>query len=70
MEQTDRSPLKRFVLAKKKIGEVFEHLLVYVQEGSEFVAGMKSLGGRKKHVYIYIYMHSSHVCVCVGRDVL
>ncbi|XP_056591592.1 mitofusin-1b [Triplophysa dalaica] len=37
MEQTDRSPLKRFVLAKKKIGEVFEHLLVYVQEGFEFV---------------------------------
>ncbi|XP_067243810.1 mitofusin-1b [Chanodichthys erythropterus] len=37
MEQSDRSPLKRFVLAKKKIGEVFEQLLVYVQEGSEFV---------------------------------
>uniref|UniRef100_A0A8C1RQF5 Mitofusin 1b n=1 Tax=Cyprinus carpio TaxID=7962 RepID=A0A8C1RQF5_CYPCA len=37
MEQTDPSPLKRFVQAKKKIGEVFEQLLVYVQEGSEFV---------------------------------
>uniref|UniRef100_A0A672QH63 Mitofusin-1-like n=1 Tax=Sinocyclocheilus grahami TaxID=75366 RepID=A0A672QH63_SINGR len=37
MEQSDPSPLKRFVLAKKKIGEVFEQLLVYVQEGSEFV---------------------------------
>ncbi|XDV51177.1 hypothetical protein PO909_020103, partial [Leuciscus waleckii] len=37
MEQSDRSPLKRFVLAKKKIGEVFEQLLDYVQEGSEFV---------------------------------
>uniref|UniRef100_A0A671M8C9 Mitofusin-1-like n=1 Tax=Sinocyclocheilus anshuiensis TaxID=1608454 RepID=A0A671M8C9_9TELE len=37
MEQLDPSPLKRFVLAKKKIGEVFEQLLVYVQEGSEFV---------------------------------
>uniref|UniRef100_A0A8C1ZF07 Mitofusin 1b n=1 Tax=Cyprinus carpio TaxID=7962 RepID=A0A8C1ZF07_CYPCA len=35
--QTDPSPLKRFVQAKKKIGEVFEQLLVYVQEGSEFV---------------------------------
>uniref|UniRef100_A0A8C1RPN9 Mitofusin 1b n=1 Tax=Cyprinus carpio TaxID=7962 RepID=A0A8C1RPN9_CYPCA len=34
---TDPSPLKRFVQAKKKIGEVFEQLLVYVQEGSEFV---------------------------------
>uniref|UniRef100_A0A8C1RQT8 Mitofusin 1b n=1 Tax=Cyprinus carpio TaxID=7962 RepID=A0A8C1RQT8_CYPCA len=39
MEQTDPSPLKRFVQAKKKIGEVFEQLLVYVQEGSEFVKG-------------------------------
>ncbi|KAI2658945.1 Mitofusin-1 [Labeo rohita] len=37
MDQSDPSPLKRFVLAKKKIGEVFEQLLVYVQEGSEFV---------------------------------
>ncbi|XP_055040012.2 mitofusin-1b [Misgurnus anguillicaudatus] len=37
MDQSDRSPLKRFVLAKKKIGEVFEQLLTYVQEGSEFV---------------------------------
>lgn len=37
MEQLDPSPLKRFVLAKKKISEVFEQLLVYVQEGCEFV---------------------------------
>ncbi|XP_026077786.1 mitofusin-1-like isoform X1 [Carassius auratus] len=37
MEPSDPSPLKRFVLAKKKIGEVFEQLLVYVQESSEFV---------------------------------
>lgn len=37
MEQSDPSPLKRFVQAKKKIGEVFEQLLVYVQEGTEFV---------------------------------
>lgn len=41
MEQSDRSPLKRFVLAKKKIGEVFEQLLVYVQEGTEFVKGIQ-----------------------------
>lgn len=41
MDQSDRSPLKRFVLAKKQIGEVFEQLLTYVQEGSEFVKGMK-----------------------------
>ncbi|XP_058647909.1 mitofusin-1b isoform X2 [Onychostoma macrolepis] len=37
MEQSDPSPLKRFVQAKKKIGEVFEQLLVYVQEGTQFV---------------------------------
>ncbi|XP_056324782.1 mitofusin-1b isoform X2 [Danio aesculapii] len=37
MEPSDPSPLKRFVLAKKKISEVFEQLLVYVQEGCEFV---------------------------------
>lgn len=33
------SPLKHFVLAKKKIGNVFEQLLNYVKESSEFVAG-------------------------------
>ncbi|XP_052424678.1 mitofusin-1b [Carassius gibelio] len=37
MEPSDPSPLKRFVQAKKKIGEVFDQLLVYVQEGTEFV---------------------------------
>ncbi|XP_053369509.1 mitofusin-1-like isoform X1 [Clarias gariepinus] len=37
MDQEDRSPLKRFVLAKKKIGDVFEQLLIYVQECSLFV---------------------------------
>lgn len=35
----DFSPLKHFVLAKKKIGDVFEQLLNYVKESSEFVAG-------------------------------
>uniref|UniRef100_A0A8C2PTP6 Mitofusin 1b n=1 Tax=Cyprinus carpio TaxID=7962 RepID=A0A8C2PTP6_CYPCA len=39
MEPSDPSPLKRFVQAKKKISEVFEQLLVYVQEGTEFVKG-------------------------------
>ncbi|XP_057218196.1 mitofusin-1b [Triplophysa rosa] len=54
MEQTDRSPLKRFVLAKKEIGEVFDHLLVYVQEGSEFVKetssneSLKSIANRSQ----------------------
>ncbi|TRZ03543.1 hypothetical protein DNTS_024096, partial [Danionella cerebrum] len=37
MEHSDPSPLKRFVQAKKKISDVFEQLLLYVQEGSEFV---------------------------------
>lgn len=33
------SPLKHFVVAKKKISDVFEQLLNYVEETSEFVAG-------------------------------
>uniref|UniRef100_A0A4W5JZN9 Mitofusin 1b n=1 Tax=Hucho hucho TaxID=62062 RepID=A0A4W5JZN9_9TELE len=33
----DFSPLKRFVVAKKKISEVFDQLLEYVKEGSAFV---------------------------------
>ncbi|KAM6963208.1 mitofusin-1b [Aplochiton taeniatus] len=33
----DFSPLKRFVVAKKKISDVFEQLLDYVKETSEFV---------------------------------
>ncbi|XP_035267972.1 mitofusin-1b [Anguilla anguilla] len=37
MENGDISPLKRFVFAKKKISAVFEQLLDYVKEGSEFV---------------------------------
>ena len=35
----DLSPLKHFVLAKKKISDVFEQLLQYVKESSEFVEG-------------------------------
>lgn len=35
----DFSPLKHFVVAKKKISDVFEQLLSYVKETSEFVAG-------------------------------
>ncbi|XP_061099384.1 mitofusin-1-like isoform X1 [Conger conger] len=37
MDQRDSSPLKHFVLAKKKISTVFEQLLEYVQECSDFV---------------------------------
>ncbi|KAK0143383.1 Mitofusin-1 [Merluccius polli] len=35
--QGDLSPLKHFVVAKKKISEVFEQLLQYVKESAEFV---------------------------------
>ncbi|KAM9502014.1 mitofusin-1-like [Salvelinus alpinus] len=35
--QDDYSPLKRFVVAKKKISDVFDQLLEYVKEGSVFV---------------------------------
>uniref|UniRef100_A0AAY4BC99 Dynamin-type G domain-containing protein n=1 Tax=Denticeps clupeoides TaxID=299321 RepID=A0AAY4BC99_9TELE len=38
MDPADPSPLKRFVLAKRKISDVFELLLGYVQETSAFVA--------------------------------
>ncbi|XP_036378175.1 mitofusin-1-like [Megalops cyprinoides] len=37
MDQGDFSPLKHFVVAKKKISTVFEKLLDYVKEGSAFV---------------------------------
>uniref|UniRef100_A0A8C6W0Y0 Mitofusin 1b n=1 Tax=Nothobranchius furzeri TaxID=105023 RepID=A0A8C6W0Y0_NOTFU len=36
------SPLKHFVVAKKKISDVFEQLLSYVKETSEFVEGKKT----------------------------
>lgn len=42
------SPLKHFVVAKKKISDVFEQLLSYAKETSEFVgeiSGNKALGG-------------------------
>ncbi|XP_048832928.1 mitofusin-1b [Brienomyrus brachyistius] len=37
MDQKDISPLKHFVLAKKKIGTIFENILAYVREGAGFV---------------------------------
>uniref|UniRef100_A0A8C7NJK3 Mitofusin 1 n=1 Tax=Oncorhynchus mykiss TaxID=8022 RepID=A0A8C7NJK3_ONCMY len=37
MKIDDFSPLKRFVVAKKKISDVFDQLLEYVKEGSVFV---------------------------------
>lgn len=37
--QGDLSPLKHFVVAKKKISEVFEQIMNYVRETSVFVEG-------------------------------
>lgn len=39
MADTNSSPLKHFVLAKKKITAIFEQLLDYVTEGTHFVEG-------------------------------
>ncbi|XP_063056827.1 mitofusin-1-like isoform X2 [Engraulis encrasicolus] len=39
LDQGDYSPLKHFVLAKKKISDVFEQLLKYVEESAQFVEG-------------------------------
>ena len=36
------SPLKHFVVAKKKISDVFEQLLNYVKETSDFVEGKRA----------------------------
>ncbi|XP_069053650.1 mitofusin-1b isoform X2 [Lepisosteus oculatus] len=37
MEQGDQSPLKHFVLAKRKISSIFQQLLDYVNEGAAFL---------------------------------
>lgn len=37
------SPLKHFVVAKKRISDVFDQLLSYVKDTSEFVAGEQNL---------------------------
>lgn len=48
----DFSPLKHFVVAKKKISDVFEQLLNYVKETSEFVEGerLPPLGSQSQQV--------------------
>ncbi|XP_043985419.1 mitofusin-1b [Gambusia affinis] len=57
----DFSPLKHFVVAKKKISDVFEQLLSYVKETSEFVeviSGNEALGTiatKDQKVEIQIY---------------
>uniref|UniRef100_A0A671MC42 Mitofusin-1-like n=1 Tax=Sinocyclocheilus anshuiensis TaxID=1608454 RepID=A0A671MC42_9TELE len=66
MEQLDPSPLKRFVLAKKKIGEVFEQLLVYVQEGSEFVKGKLNF----KLISVNFSVKTSHSKLSTIKEVL
>uniref|UniRef100_A0A669DC36 Mitofusin 1b n=1 Tax=Oreochromis niloticus TaxID=8128 RepID=A0A669DC36_ORENI len=44
--EEDFSPLKHFVVAKKTISDVFEQLLHYVKETSEFVEGERSFGNK------------------------
>lgn len=56
----DFSPLKHFVVAKKKIGDVFEQLLNYVQETSQFVAGELF-----SHLFIPPSSQLLDGCVCV-----
>uniref|UniRef100_A0A8C4SI30 Mitofusin 1 n=1 Tax=Erpetoichthys calabaricus TaxID=27687 RepID=A0A8C4SI30_ERPCA len=42
MAETEASPLKHFVVAKKKISAIFEQLLQYITDGAGFVAEIKS----------------------------
>uniref|UniRef100_A0AAR2L4U8 Dynamin-type G domain-containing protein n=1 Tax=Pygocentrus nattereri TaxID=42514 RepID=A0AAR2L4U8_PYGNA len=46
MDPRELSPLKHFVVAKKKINDVFEQLLGYVQEGSEFLEKIEAYTGK------------------------
>uniref|UniRef100_A0A8C9S8H8 Mitofusin 1b n=1 Tax=Scleropages formosus TaxID=113540 RepID=A0A8C9S8H8_SCLFO len=61
MDQRDYSPLKHFVLAKKKIVAVFENLLEYVKEGSEFVErtceneGFQQIACRKQQEEMQVF---------------
>lgn len=41
MEQDDVSPLQHFVVAKRTISALFQQLLEFVREGSDFVEGKK-----------------------------
>lgn len=68
MDQEDRSPLKHFVQAKKKIGDVFEQLLNYVQDGSQFVKGeMKSISYFSffwaKQIFLLVISDSLSACL-------
>ncbi|MGH0121224.1 UNVERIFIED_CONTAM: hypothetical protein FKN15_071564 [Acipenser sinensis] len=44
MAESDRSPLKHFVVAKKKISTIFDQLLEYITKGADFVEGKTSNG--------------------------
>ena len=58
------SPLKRFVVAKKKISDVFEQLLNYVKETSEFVEGERvcfSVLNLQKYIYSSILLFEEPV---------
>lgn len=43
MEQDNISPLQHFVVAKRTISAVFDQLLEFVREGSDFVEGKMDL---------------------------
>uniref|UniRef100_A0A8C7JRA7 Mitofusin 1 n=1 Tax=Oncorhynchus kisutch TaxID=8019 RepID=A0A8C7JRA7_ONCKI len=59
--QDDFSPLKRFVVAKKKISDVFDQLLEYVKEGSVFVEetcrndALENIASREQQEQIQAY---------------
>lgn len=43
MEQDEVSPLQHFVVAKRTISAMFQQLLEFVREGSDFVEGKMQL---------------------------
>uniref|UniRef100_A0A8C6Q7R6 Mitofusin 1b n=1 Tax=Nothobranchius furzeri TaxID=105023 RepID=A0A8C6Q7R6_NOTFU len=49
------SPLKHFVVAKKKISDVFEQLLSYVKETSEFVEALGNIATKDQMMEIQTY---------------
>lgn len=61
LDQGDYSPLKHFVLAKKRISDVFEQLLAYVQESAQFVedtckdASLEQVSSREQLEQIQAY---------------
>lgn len=58
MEQDDISPLQHFVVAKRTISAVFDQLLEFVREGSDFVEG-------KDPFYFYYNKYVVLLFICV-----